>query len=874
MNDERAFEKVKWLFQSAKKIAADERSAYLDSECGSDLTLRREVEKLLDAHDSGFLDEGALEELADIVADGTGEDGEDQDSLPESISHYRIESRLGKGGMGEVFLATDTILGRKVALKMLPAEFSEDKDRLRRFKQEARTISSLNHPYILTIHEFGQTSEGDQFIASEYVEGETLADYLKNHSPSVSRKLEIAIQIASALEAAHEAGVIHRDIKPENVIVRPDGFVKVLDFGIAKYTRPQASHDSGIQTRPLVDTESGIVIGTASHMSPEQARGDKVDKRTDIFSFGVLLYEVFSGDKPFKGSSAMEVIGEILHKEPKPIEAGAVSSELRSVISKCLEKNRNARYQSARHLAKALGSVGHGIDSREPASEERTQGSFSTGSPRFPASLLVDSALALIVPLIIIAGSFFGAAGIDASEIDSIAVLPFSNMTGDESMEFVAKGLSDDLRVDLAKLDGFKVIASDSVNELAAKDLKANEIGDLLNSDSVLYGSLAEEGGSLAAELKVVRVGSETPIWVRSFTGSAADLVELQNQINTEVLRALGRNPKVDADDSGPPSSPKWNQARLAYLQGRYYFERQPKKDVKGDLAKAEEHLKESTELQPNSSVTWRALSEVYWALENRDPAKPKTRAAAIRALELDPESSEANMQMALVKHKLDWDFSAARPYYLKSLEAGPKNAHALRHYGIFTAQMGDVEGGLNYLRNALEIDPLSYRINRAIGLMLLNLGRYDDAADQFRKTSELYPENTAPLNNLSSALAARGKSQEAIALCRKRYKMIKAEGEGICFADIYAQTEGRENQAKEILDKIEIDEWTELGWMAALYGMIGEKDRALELLEMAYEEREFSLLFLNIDRMYDSLRDDPGFKDLVKRVGLPAKSG
>ncbi|MDQ3132713.1 MAG: serine/threonine protein kinase, partial [Acidobacteriota bacterium] len=341
------YQQVKQIFQSVLEVTANERADYLDKACDGDDVLRGEVERLLDSFDSGYLEKPAIGKVAGLIVGNGLEVGQE-------IGHYKIVKKIGAGGMGEVYLAEDIKLDRRVALKILPQEFAEDKNRMSRFVREAKSASSLNHPNIITIHEIGE-ADGKHFIATEYIEGETLRDGLNREKLSVKSTLEISIQIASALQAAHAAGIIHRDIKPENAMIRPDGLVKILDFGIAKLSEPPAhtgglSIDEEAATAIQTGTTPGMIIGTANYMSPEQARGQLVDARSDIFSFGVVLYEMLTGKKAFAGETAMDAIGAILHKEPAPMSETETPKELRRIVEKCLRKDREERCQTVKDL--------------------------------------------------------------------------------------------------------------------------------------------------------------------------------------------------------------------------------------------------------------------------------------------------------------------------------------------------------------------------------------------------------------------------------------------------------------------------------------------------------------------------------------------
>src|SRR5215471_1172653 len=460
MNPDR-WRQIGHLYHTALELEPAAHAAFLDKACDGDDELRREVESLLHAHEQadGFIDgkvAGVVAEMAarQQVASFAG----------RSLGHYQTLSLIGAGGMGEVYLAEDTRLGRKVALKLLPAAFTQDKERVRRFKQEARAASSLNHPNILTIHELDEASTaegGAHYIVSAFVEGATLPAMLRGGRLDVGKATAIAEQVAGALSVAHDAGIVHRDIKPENVMVRPDGLVKVLDFGLAKLTEAQTRQaDSEASTN--LSTAPGIVMGTVSYMSPEQARGQKVDLRADIFSLGVVLYEMIAGRRPFEGSTMSDVIAALLTAEPPPLGqyCAEATAEMERIVGKCLAKDREARYQSAEELLAELNTLWPGSQAEEAAATRGTEGA-GTRLALWRWPVIVAIAITLIVGL---AWFLFWrrAPAVQPDQIKSLAVLPLENLSGDPAQEYFADGMTDALIGDLAKIGALRVISRTS----------------------------------------------------------------------------------------------------------------------------------------------------------------------------------------------------------------------------------------------------------------------------------------------------------------------------------------------------------------------------------------------------------------------------
>src|SRR5262245_28281831 len=481
------YQQVGQLYHAALELETDERASFLDGACGDDDELRREVESLLLAREQadGFI----AGKVAGVVAEMAAQQ-RNPSLIGRSISHYQVLSLLGAGGMGEVYLAQDTNLGRKVALKLLPPAFTRDQERVRRFEREARSASALNHPNILTIYEVGVVGE-THFIATEFIDGQTLRERLRGGRLELSEALDIGAQIANALSAAHEAGIVHRDIKPENVMVRRDRLVKVLDFGLAKLSEQRLVEqstvaDGGIEDKAKVSTATGVVMGTVSYMSPEQARGQKVDRRTDIFSLGVVIYEMIAGRRPFEGATMSDVIAALLTAEPPPLRqhCAVATAELERVVGKCLAKDREARYQSAEELLAELNTLWPGSQEEKGAATRGTVGA-GTRLALWRRPVIVAIAITLIVGL---AWFLFWrrAPAVQPDQIKSLAVLPLENLSGDPAQEYFAYGMTDALIGDLAKIGALRVISRTSAMRYKGTKKPLPEIAGELNVDAVV----------------------------------------------------------------------------------------------------------------------------------------------------------------------------------------------------------------------------------------------------------------------------------------------------------------------------------------------------------------------------------------------------
>src|SRR3989454_1304376 len=627
------WEQVKELFEAALKREPVERVAFLDGACGGQDALRREVESLLKSYEQAgsFMDAPAVEAAAESLL------GEQVKLSPsQQIGHYQIVNLIGEGGMGEVYLAEDVLLGRKVALKLLPAEFTKDLPRLRRFQQEARAASALNHPNIITIHEIGEV-DGLNFIVTEFIAGETLRQRMATARLNLATVLDVATQTAGALAAAHAAGIVHRDLKPENIMVRPDGLIKVLDFGLAKLTEPRTSDvESEAPTVARVDTKMGAVMGTAQYMSPEQARGLKVDARTDIFSLGVVLYEMLAGRAPFTGETTADIISMLLQKEPQPLSALApdTPAELQSIISKALRKDKNERYQTVKDLLIDLTTLKQELefaaklersappDSKDAAARNSAQApnaamenaqtqattARATSSAEYIASrikqhrLVIAAGLAVLL-LAVIGFSywFYAHRASNLAQIESIAVLPFVNASGNAEVEYLSDGMTDMLITSLSQLPKLSVKARSSVFRYKNKEASPQQVGKELNVQAVLTGRLVQRGNDLTLHIELVDVKTETALWSGDYNRSMTNLVALQGEIARDVSEKLRlrltSTEKQRLDKRGTENA----EAYRAYLKGIFYWN----KGLVPGYEKSHEYFQQAIDLDPTYALAY-----------------------------------------------------------------------------------------------------------------------------------------------------------------------------------------------------------------------------------------------------------------------------
>ena len=796
--------------------------------------------------------------------------------------------------MGEVFLAEDTELERLIALKVLPEDLANDTERMRRFVQEAKTASALNHPNIITIYEIGKTDD-THFIATEYIEGETLHSRLKSEPMSLKSVLDVAIQVASALDAAHRAGIIHRDIKPENVMIRPDGLVKILDFGIAKLTEKKAeSIDAEAATAIKAEgTSPGMIIGTASYMSPEQAKGKPVDARSDIFSFGVVLYEMLTGKQPFNGENSLDVIGSILNKEPVPLNqlAPDIPRELQRIVEKSLRKDREQRYQTAKDLLIDLKDVKQDLELQNkqertaaPNREEpKTQilsattsnALHTTSSAEYVANEIKSHksgfAIGLIVLLFASIGLgywFFSSRSSNTSQIESIAVMPFVNESGNSDVEYLSDGMTETLISSLSQIPKLNVKARSSVFRYKGKESDAQTVGKELNVQALLIGRVVQRGSDLVLYVELVDAVTENSLWKQTYNKTMTNLVALQSDIAYDVANKLKVKLSGIDEQKLAKNYTENNEAYRFYLKGRFYwYKRSP-----DGFRKAIEYFKQAIAIDPNYALAYTGLADSYSLLPVYDrnvkatETMPQAKEAALKALSLDDNLAEAHASLGLILDIFDYDWVGSEQHYRRAIQLNPNAPSPHQWLGEMLVNIGRFDEGLAEGRRAIELDPFSLIANMALGIKLNSARRFDEAIIQLQKTLALDP-NFADVNYfLFEAYANKKMYAEAVAAYVKQKELDGdpiTEIEAMKAAFAKSGWQGFLRHRSSYLEAVSPDE------LADYYARLGDKDKAIASLEKAYEERNEGLTFLKVDARYDNLRDDPRFQDLLRRVGF-----
>jgi serine/threonine-protein kinase len=788
------------------------------------------------------------------------------------LGPYEIVSPLGAGGMGEVYRARDTRLHREVAIKVLPASFSQDADRLRRFEQEARAASALNHPNILTIHDFG--SEGAApYVVSELLEGETLREKLGGGRIPVRKALDYASQIARGLAAAHEKGIVHRDLKPENLFVTKDGRVKILDFGLAKLTHPErgAGSLSEVLTAAL-GTEPGVVMGTAGYMSPEQVRGQPADHRSDIFSFGAVLYEMLTGKRAFGGDTAVETMSAILRDDPpEPSRAvSEVSVPLDRIVRRCLEKSPAERFQSASDLAYAID------ETLTVSAAARAAAAAPLSRPR-PAYRRIALAFVLVAALgALIAFDVGGIrkqlrGGAAPQSIRSLVVLPLENLSRDPEQEYFADGMTDALISNLARIRALRVISRTSAMRFKGARKSAPEIGRELDVDGIIEGSVLRSGERVRISAQLVHASTDTHLWAREYERDVRDVLALQSEVARAVADEV--RAQVTAQERAGLSrvSAVDPEAHEAYLKGRFQWNKRTREGAQ----KALDYFQRAIEKSPGWAPAYAGLADTYMVLYSYqfmepDEGKRLAKAAALKALELDDSLGEAHASLGvLYLDELDWD--AAEREFRRALELNPGYATAHQFYGEYLSDRGRFEEAIRELKAAERLDPLSLIVRSHGGRTLYHARQYDRAIEQLRGVLAENADFSVANVYLGMAYLQKHMFGEAITTLEK-YATLSKTSESLGFLGHAYGVAGRRAAALQILERLnalpKTADFSPFA-IALVYTGLGEQDRALDWLDRAVRERSIGVGGIGSDPIFDPLRSNSRFAELLRRIGL-----
>jgi len=833
--------------------------------------------------------------------------------IGERLSHYEIIAKLGTGGMGEVYLAQDTKLDRKVALKILPADVASSRDRMDRFVREAKSAAALNHPNIAHIYEIGE-SQSTCFIAMEFIDGVTLREKIHREPTELKKLLKYLQQVAEGLSKAHAAGIVHRDLKPDNIMITRDLYAKILDFGLAKLTLqthpPQSSgeavdNDAPTAVMPRQLSTPGVIMGTVGYMSPEQAQGKKVDQRSDIFSFGCILYETATGLRPFESDSVIDTLHKIVHTPAAPIKDANPSApiDLQRIVRRCLAKDPDERYQSIREVAIELrdlrreledaaesdttappGTIGSTASAAAGAQITASSPGLSTAPPSSSAEYIVSgikrhkiaALLALLVLTLAIVGlaAYLHARNTEIA-IESIAVLPFANQNNDPDTEYLSDGLTESIINSLSQLSNLRVIPRNSVFRYKGKESDPLAAGKELGVRAVLTGRIVQRGDNLVVGAELVDVRDNKQLWGEQYNRETADALAVQQEIAQEISAKL--RPRLSGDEQRQVAKRETTnpEAYQLYLKGRYYLEKRTREGTN----KAIDYFQQAIDKDPNYARAFAGLADYYMLRSVAIPRSslppketfPKAKAAAMRALQIDDKLAEAHTSLAHIKFLYEWDWPGAEREFKRAIELDPNYATAHHWYGFDLAAVGRFDEAIKEIRKAQEIDPLSLVINATAGWIFYYAHQYDQAIEEESKTLEIDPNFAIAHGRLAAAYEQRGMNNEAVEEYLKAETLLgETQEEIVALRQAYTVSGTRGFWRKQLDLAMERSkrQYVSASAIALYYARLGEREHAIQWLEKAYEERD-ALLWLKGDPRWDGLRSDPRFADLIRRVGL-----
>jgi serine/threonine protein kinase/Tfp pilus assembly protein PilF len=859
------YKKIARIFDAALRVTPEERIEFLAEACAGDDSLRQEVELLIASHErpGEFIDVPAYQAAAKmLVSDHPFKAG-------HMIAHYVIRSLLGQGGMGQVYLAEDTKLKRNVALKVLTLFEQDDQETRKRLLREARAAASLDHPNICAIYEVGEQPDRG-YIAMQYVEGETLAERLSRGPMALEEGLRIATQVAAALSAAHEHNIIHRDIKPANLMITTRGDAKVLDFGLAKAV---PSSGQATDTTRVLLTRPGSIVGTVPYMSPEQLRGERLDERTDIFSFGATLYEMLNGKPPFARHSLPETMAAILEHEPEPLTV----ADLEAIVRKCLAKDKEKRYQTASELLSELQDLHHRLgDSGTP--EPRIE-SMTKATP-LHVKLVTDIAARwkiLLLAAIATSGLALGLyvyANRDRQlpAIDSLAVLPFQNVSGDPNTEYLSDGISEALINSLTELHQLRVIARTTTFRYKGRDIDPLQIGRDLKVRSVLTGSVRQSGENLAIQVDLVDAETGTELWGTNYERKASDLLSIKQAIAREVTDTLRLRLSGDEQKQLTRRDTTNGESFQFYLKGRYYWN----KRTPDSLTKAIEEFHEAIDRDPSFALGYVGLADAYVSQEHYSglgsrETLPKAREALDNALAIDNSLAEAHTTSAAI-YQREWRWAESEAEFKQAISLNPNYPTAHHFYAYYFYVKRQFNDAAREISRAHELDPLSPVISENLAMVELLQGNLDSAIEQGQKTITLDPKFADAHYVLAFAYLKRGRAQDATAEFQKAVELSNRAGTylgnlGYCYALAGRRAEALAI-AKELEEKFSRDEASGL-FIAAVYAGLGDKDKAFTWLNKDFQQRSGQLPTVTWRPLFESLHSDARYTELVRSMGL-----